>query len=390
MSGPTNVTLNPGTGGASIGADQDPTGTTWEVERAAFGPSGQIPTLVTEATPMPIAETGDALTIMSSALQSSSADDLFNQRTLLDVLDPTSETFVQIPVAPMGIEVPGQAPAARSMPVALANEQILDQNLIGQSLAVGSLGMNALTGTFAAVDVSQYRSIGLQINCGSSTGGTLTFEGSNDGQNFFSVNLFDVASTAGGVTTAVLAGGTFRFFAGPLQFRYFRARVSASITGSPLVALTRLSMAPFSNVNISTNLNSVGSNGVAIAAAGVQNVGMAYVGAAAAVAAGVAGTLAVGGNLADGSTPTLYASRIAGIDPQGLLRTMRTDAQGNLAVQQDPATLAAPNTNELLLLVLAQLKVMTFYMRELSVSLNSGIPLTDEEAAILSDPTLFN
>ena len=69
---------------------------------------------------------------------------------------------------------------------------------------------------------------------------------------------------------------------------------------------------------------------------------------------------------------------------------MRTDAQGNLAVQQGPSTLAAPNTNELLLLVLGQLKVMTFYMRELSVSLNSGVPLTDEEAAILSDPTLFN
>jgi len=43
-----------------------------------------------------------------------------------------------------------------------------------------------------------------------------------------------------------------------------------------------------------------------------------------------------------------------------------------------------------MLLVLAQLKVMTFYLRELSSSLNSGVPIADDEAAILNDPTLFN
>ena len=401
MSGPSNVTLNPGSGGASIGADQDPSGTTWEVERAAFGPSGQVPQLVAPGTPMPTAETGDLRTAALASLGSTSTDDQFNQRTVLDCLDVTSETYVALPVAPMGLELPGQAPAARSVPVALANEDIQDLYVAGGMLGTGNLNINALTGTYASIDLIQYRSVSLQVNTFNSGTVTITFEGSNDNQNFVTAPLYDAAAPTGApITATAVAANTFRFFSGPTPFRYFRARISTAVATGHAQALARFSMAPWSAVytqiasssgqNVSVGLSNINGSTLATSATGTPSVGVTYMGTAAVISAGIAGTLAVGGNLADGSTPTLNGVRTAGIDPQGLLRTLRTDAQGNVAVQQDPTTAGSPSLNDILLQVLGQLKVLTHYTRELAGALNSGQSLQDDEAAMLADPTLFN
>ncbi len=121
-----------------------------------------------------------------------------------------------------------------------------------------------------------------------------------------------------------------------------------------------------------------------------SSVGTTYMGTALVVSGGVAGTLGVGGNLADGNTPTLNGVRVAGTDTQGFLRTISTDRTGAIAIQQEPATAANPAPAETQLQILAQLKVLTTYVRELSFALNAGVALSDDEAAILQDPTLLN
>ena len=130
------------------------------------------------------------------------------------------------------------------------------------------------------------------------------------------------------------------------------------------------------------------------------------------VTANVAGTLAVGGNVAPAAAPTMYplptgsvdaagltrrvlsdaagALTVGGVDPNGTQRQIKTDPLGFMAVQQAPTTPGAPNPAETLLQILGQLKVLTIYMRELSSALNAGVPIADDEAAILNDLTLFN
>jgi len=326
------------------------------------------------------ANSADQITRSMTSLGSTSSDDVGNPRTLLDVMDPLSETFVPHPVAPAGIETTGPRPAALSFPVTLANEQVNDANFGPLGFPPGNLNINVLTGTAAPVDCSQYRSIGLQLNTVTNGTGTVTFECSQDGVSYVALPLFDQASPTNAPVTFVAVGAnTQRFFAGAIPFRYFRARISTAVAAGTLQASARLSMAAFS-----ATYEQIASS----AAYTAVNVGS--VGGTGVVTGGVAGTLAVGGNVADGSAPTLNSQRVSGIDPAGLLRTVLTDRTGAVAIQPEPGVNGTPGPPETMLLVLAQLKVMTFYLRELSSSLNSGVPIADDEAAILNDPTLFN
>ena len=369
----------------------------------ARGPGNVVSAIAVDAQGRQLAvdaNSADQITRAMSSLGSTSADDIGNQRTVLDCLDATSETFVALPVAPMGLEVPGQAPAARSLPVALANEQVNDANFGPSAFGIGNLNINVLTGTAAPVDCSQYRSIGLQLNTILSGTVTVVFECSQDNVSYVAMPLTDQAApTAAPVTSVAVAANTQRFFVGPIPFRYFRARISVAVATGALQAAARLSMSSFAPAyeqvastaaNAAVNVGSVGGNAVVTSANGVQQVGVGYVGSTAIVTGGVAGTLAVGGNVADGATPSLNALRAGGVDPAGLVRTVLTDRTGVVAVQQAAGVNGTPGPAETMLLVLAQLKVMTFYLRELSSSLNSGVPIADDEAAILNDPTLFN
>ncbi len=236
------------------------------------------------------------------------------------------------------------------------------------------------------------------------TGGgtaTITAEGSNDNINFTPTPLVDLAAETTAATAANgISANTQRWFHGPIHTRYLRLRISTAVAVGVLQASARLSMVPFSPTTLQVASNfqaqllvSVGGingNTASTSANGVLNVGTTYMGTALVVPGGVAGSLAVGGNVADGIAPTLNSQRVSGTDPQGLLRTIGTDRLGAVAIQQEPATAAAPSPAETQLLILAQLKVITVYLRELSSALNAGVAIQDDEAAILQDPTLFN
>lgn len=326
-------------------------------------------------------------------------------RSLYDLLDSTNKEFVPLGVAPMGIDVPGQAPASQSIPVALANEQIYDANISAVTPpGATTVGKNALLNSGAWLDVSQYRSISMQMNALSGVTASLFFEASNDGINTVGAPLYDNTTISNSPVSILTFGSGSRFFSGPLQFKYFRARVS-SIIGGPLSIYARLSMAPYSPITsqsgatVNTNISSISGNG--------------------ARSASLAGTLVVGGSAIPGTahgTDPVNPLAIAGTDTQqvgsgqptvsGKVRRALTDSLGNFTVTgpdiKNPSGFSTspidvrlsngenslPSVTDLLAQILAELRVATFFLKELPDALNAGRPILDDPTALADE--IFN
>jgi hypothetical protein len=147
----------------------------------------------------------------------------------------------------------GRKAASASMPVVAASDEILDQVITGAS-GLQAINNNLLlpaAGT-TATDLQQYRSIALQINAAAATTAvTVNFEASNDNVNFVSVLLVDRANpNAAPVSSYGIVASTNRFFEGPVQFRFFRARISAAIVAGSVQSFTILRMAPYINPQV--------------------------------------------------------------------------------------------------------------------------------------------
>lgn len=160
----------------------------------------------------------------------------------------------------------GQAAAASSSPVALANEQILDQYITGAAnqLTLGNNVILASAGS-GSTDCQQYRSLAITITpaAGTVTAGNITFEASNDNVNFVPLPLYDVASPNNlPISTYAVVASTTRYFAGTALFRYIRARISTGITGTTtgVRAFTILSMAPFFPAGATQVVNQTAAN----------------------------------------------------------------------------------------------------------------------------------
>jgi hypothetical protein len=168
-----------------------------------------------------------------------------------------------------------------------------------------------------------------------------------------------------------LAASTNKYFVGPINFRYFRIRVTTNVAGSQVSCLPIYRMSTFAPQLIT------GFNGVNVAQIAGTNT----------VTGGVAGIQAIGGNIAAGSSPTANPLLIGGVDSANLIRKILTDNQGSiLPVGPTPANypLSNPlkvkdqdgdvtgryNQSELLELILYELKLMNYYMKELPMMLN--------------------
>lgn len=143
----------------------------------------------------------------------------------------------------------GRSPAVSSIPVVLSNEDVRDLNITGQGAQTAS-GNNVVLAAagVTATDANGYRTVAIEIvPTGTVSSGVVTFEGSNDNVNFVAVPLYDVASPLAVPVTTVSPGtGVFRFFAGPMAFQYFRARISTVIGGGGSIqAYTRFSQTTF-------------------------------------------------------------------------------------------------------------------------------------------------
>jgi hypothetical protein len=148
-------------------------------------------------------------------------------------------------------------------------------------LVNGRMGL----GTIVVADTTGYNSIVLQL-----TGtwvGTVTFQTSNDNGTWSSVVAWPVAGAAAPVNTAT-ANGQWLI---PTAGRFFRAQVTAWTSGlvsADMVLRNAAAIAPVSAPTIAAN----------------SSVNIAQIGATAPVTAGVAGMLAVGGNIAEDTAAT--------------------------------------------------------------------------------------
>jgi hypothetical protein len=127
----------------------------------------------------------------------------------------------------------------------------------------GTSTLDLLNGTAG----NSFQTITLQITpaAGTVTAGAISFEGSNDGTNFFIVPLYDVTNpVAGSITTYSVVASTPRMFSGPVPARYFRARISTGITGTTtgVVCVTKLTTCPFISsqayITVAPSSNNIG------------------------------------------------------------------------------------------------------------------------------------
>jgi hypothetical protein len=256
----------------------------------------------------------------------------------------------------------GIQPLSGSFPVAIAQEQFLDF----KAPIVSKL--NPVAGVLMAYqDGLQYRTVALQIITGAGvSAGVLSFEGSSDGNAWVAVQLIDSAATSSvGVTSLTLAASANRFFVGPIFFERFRVRVSTTVAGGQVSCLAtyRMTSAPF--------------------ATSVANI--AQWGGTAVVTGGVSGLPGVGGNVAVGSTPTANPVTVGGVDYDSKIRRTISDAYGHqVVVGADPARTGSMNpilvsesescgrfnSTELLELILDELRLQSFYLKELPLMLS--------------------
>ena len=147
----------------------------------------------------------------------------------------------------------GVQTAANSLPVTIANNDgiLADQYITGQGSQL-TLGNNVLLATAGtgSTDTLNFKSISISITpaAGTVTAGNITFEGSNDNTNFQAITLYDITSPLNApISTYALAATTTRYFAGPVIFRYIRARISTGVTGTTtgVQAFTTLRNATF-------------------------------------------------------------------------------------------------------------------------------------------------
>ncbi len=156
------------------------------------------------------------------------------------------------------------------------------------------------------LDTTGYNSISLQLV--GTFAGTVSFFWSNDKETWVAASGSSATAPLVPITTATATG----LFVFPVMGTYFRAAVTAYTSGlfTTIVAL-RQQQAPLNQATAPVN--------------------MATIAGTAPVTGGVAGMLAVGGNIAIGSAPTANPILVGGVDQGSLNRRFLTDTNGYLS-----------------------------------------------------------
>lgn len=203
---------------------------------------------------------------------------------------------------PLNVEVVKQ-PANPSTPVAdvVATGVLFLQNTIGNALPANA-------GSFVSVALGGHTTVAVHLLT-NTLSSAITIQHSTDGlvwvtaQTCLNVN----ASTWAGSTIAAATTGTF--LVPVVGTGFFRVVCQSAVTGSASVVL-RATVAPMQSV--------------------WQN--LMWINSTAVVTAGVAGMLAVGGNIAPGVAPTANPVLTAGIDGGGLTRSIKTNTSGQVVI----------------------------------------------------------
>ena len=207
------------------------------------------------------------------------------------------------------------------------------------------------------------------------------FYASNDGLSWMACYGF-----ISGQTTSILSSSSASIVNIPAIARYFKIAVSSYTSGMPIaVAYLRNQPVVYNPINPASNIGQI---------AGYATIN-----------AGLNGVISVGGNTAVGLAPTTNPLNIGGWDDTGLTRRLRTDANGDLRiagpgqfdlngyplkVANAPSDSSGIGATECLNLIYAQLKYLSYLIKELPFMLNSGNQFQDEENPYTTDPSLFN
>lgn len=195
----------------------------------------------------------------------------------------------------------------------LSIDNIIDVAVTGASAQTATVN-NILTTTSGTngSDLLQYRSACVQV-VSTGTGGTYIFEGSNDPvNNFQTIPVWNQATATGTpITAAITATASQIGYILPRTFRYIRLRIASTITGGSIQAISTFSQAPFSPTYYQI-ANATAANLQATVTATNLSTNIAQVGGTATVNGGVAGILAVGGNVAHSAVSTANPLQVGG------------------------------------------------------------------------------
>ena len=242
---------------------------------------------------------------------------------------------------------------------------------------------SSVASTSMTIDTTGYQSIVIQ----QTTAGIITPTISNDNITF--VGTQGVVSTAPTVVLTATAGAGVHIF--PVIAKYMKLTGPASA----VIAYIYLRAIPF-QVPVSNILQFGGAN---------------------AVTANVSGMIAVGGNIAIGSTATAYPTPIGTVDSAGNTRRVLADTSGRIlpvvtlpSQDQTYRSLSSINNTlqngtalqvvnveqnegvsqvELLSLILTELKILNQLFSELPRQMNQGSSYVEEVNSYRNDPTLF-
>jgi len=192
-------------------------------------------------------------------------------------------------------------------------------------------GSLSRAGTIWLVETTGYNSISVQVFGQSAFSATVSFQVSNDATTWSPVSGW-IVNGAGVPVTTTGAAGQWTF---PASGRYFRVQIT-SYTSGTAAAVGVLKSAP------------------AFYPASQPSVNMSQINASSPVTAGVAGMLAVGGNIAVGAAPTANPTPIGGWDGTNTRRILTDAVSGGIALGANGAsngasvsTLIAAGTNNL-------------------------------------------
>jgi len=172
---------------------------------------------------------------------------------------------------------------------------------------------------------------GVSVQITGTWAGTISFEGSVDGTNFFAISGNPFASS-GVLISTTTANGQWQFDVGAVQL--FRARCSTYTSGTIIVNLRSSAanslIALDSPIPPGTNL--IGKIGIDQTTVGSTNaVSLAQIGATTIVTGGLAGSQGVGGLAASGSAVSGNPILISGSDGANA-RSIKVDASGAVTI----------------------------------------------------------
>ena len=171
----------------------------------------------------------------------------------------------------------GQAAAAASIPVVLANEQTTSDTYITGQSAQTALVNNIIpaTSSSSSTDATGYKSASIQV-VSTGTGGGFIFEGSNDNVNFQAIPVYNqLILTGTPIVAAITASASQNVYIFPIETRYIRLRISTAVTGGSVQAFTRLSTTTYAPTvtqvaqSTATNLNTNVASGTITTVGGV-------------------------------------------------------------------------------------------------------------------------